>query len=298
LAEVPEMDLIHLGDVVDVDFAGGFDEDWRGPLTPDGNLEGLDSVGGPIYALCFSTDRLAAQVQKVYSRILRDPQVTVRIIDRSNRPLARMDGAVKTPTRFRLLRPVHLRELIVAAGGITDETSGEIQIFRPANANCEHLSPNGTGPPSPSGNGLRTINITIKDLLKGKPDADPLILSGDVIAITKAEPIYVIGAVNNPRPLYSHGGMSLSRAIDSVGGVAKGGISQNISIFRREGPETKVLTADLEKIKSGIEGDVELKPFDIIDVAFRGRPQRKYPPVIAGGNGTDKTAEPPLKIIE
>ena len=292
------MDLIHSGDIVDVDFAGGVDDDWRGPLTPDGDLEGLDSVGGPIHALCISTQTLAAEIQKIYSRILRDPQVIVRIIDRSNRPLARVDGAVRTPTRYRLLRPVHLRELIVASGGLTDESSGEIQIYRPASANCERTSQAGTAEPPPTGNGVQRINITIKDLLTGNPEADPLILSGDIIAVTRAQPIYVIGAVNNPRPLYTHSGMSLIRAIDSVGGIAKGGVWQSISIFRREGQETRVLTADLEKIKSGIEGDVELQPFDIIDVAFRGRPERKYPPVISGGNGTDKRTEPPLKIIE
>jgi hypothetical protein len=58
-----------------------------------------------------------------------------------------------------------------------------------------------------------------------------------------------------------------------------------------------VINADLEKIKNGVDSDIELRPFDIIDVAFRGRAKSKYPPVI--GSGAEQTVtEPPLKIIE
>ena len=303
-AGTPEIDLVHIGDVVDVDFAGGFEYDWRGPLTPEGNLEGLDSIAGPIFALCRSENEIAIDVNRIYSKMLRDPQATVRIIDRSKRAVVRLDGAVKMPVRFRLMRPVHLRELLIAAGGLTDDASGDITIFRPPKVGCEkNTSVDATGESQkqgpPTGNGFKLNNITVKDLLAGKTAADPLILSGDMITVTRSRPIYVIGAVNNPRPIYSHGEMTLSRAIDSAGGVSKGAILQTISIFRREGGENRVITADLEKIKTGIEGDIDLKPFDIIDVAFRGRVKRKYPPVIANGNGSEQNvAEPPLKIIE
>ena len=303
-AETPEIDLVHIGDVVDVDFAGGFEYDWRGPLTPDGNLEGLDSLAGPIFALCRSENEIAADVNRIYSKMLRDPQATVRIIDRSKRALVRLDGAVKMPVRFRLMRPVHLRELLIAAGGLTDDASGDISIFRPPNVGCEKNTPADTtetsqSPGPPSGNGFKLKNITVKDLLAGKTAADPLILSGDIITVTRSQHIYVMGAVNNPRSVYLHGEITLSRAIDSAGGVAKGAILQTISIFRREGGEGRVITADLEKIKNGVEGDIDLKPFDIIDVAFRGRAKRKYPPVIANGSGSEQNAaEPPLKIIE
>jgi len=286
--------------VVDVDFAGNLEYDWRGSLSADGNLEGLDSVGGPIYALCRSENEIAGDVTRIYSSILRDPQVTVKIIDRSKRPLVRLDGAVKTAVRFRLMRPAHLRELLIAAGGLTDQASGEISLFRPADLGCEKNMgpPPAAGSQTPrSGNGNQHQIITIKDLLAGKTEADPLILSGDIITVQRSQPIYVIGAVNNPRPIYSHGEMTLSRAIDSAGGLSKDAVTQNITIFRREETESRVINADLEKIKNGIDSDIELRPFDIIDVAFRGRAKSKYPPVI--GTGLEQVvAEPPLKIIE
>jgi len=299
-ATPPETDLVHMGDVVDVDFAGNLEYDWRGSLTADGNLEGLDSLAGPISALCRSENEIANDIRRIYSSILRDPQVTVKIIDRSRRPFVRLEGAVKSAVRFRLMRPAHLRELLIAAGGLTDQASGEISLFRPANLGCEKnvSSQAAAGSQnSGSGNGFQHQIITIKDLLAGKTEADPLILSGDIITVKQSQPIYVIGAVNNPRPIYSHGEMTLSRAIDSAGGLSKDAVTQSITIFRREQSESRVINADLEKIKNGDDSDIELRPFDIIDVAFRGRAKSKYPPVI--GSGVDQVvAEPPLKIIE
>ena len=56
---------------------------------------------------------------------------------------------------------------------------------------------------------------------------------------------------------------------------------------------------DLEKIKNGEIDDVDLKPFDIIEVAFKGRDARKHPPVIAASdNRQRKASELPLRVIE
>ena len=293
-----EADLIHFGDLIDVDFAGTLEYDWRGTLTSTGTLEGLEHFSS-VKGLCRNGNDLANELASIYSKVLRDPNVTVRIVDRSNRAVARIEGAVKIPMRFRIMRSVRLREILIAAGGVTDDASGQIVILRRPELNC--LTQAGSLPSenSPSGNGLQTINISISELLTGKESADPLIASGDLITVEKAYPIYVIGAVNNPRPVYSHSGMTLSRAISTAGGLAKGAITQKVTIFRREKSETSIVQADLEKIKKGEINDVDLKPFDIIEVTFKGRAQRKYPPVIAAGE--TKVVDPqdlPMRILE
>jgi polysaccharide export outer membrane protein len=282
-----EADLVHYGDIVDVDLVGGFDVDWRGGLAPDGTLDGLQTFGDPILALCRSEEAIAGDITKSFSKTLRDPKFVVRIIDRSGRAVSRMDGAVRTPTRFRILRPVHLRELIIAAGGFTDELSGEIKIYRPANLSCGQKD-----------NAIQTLDITVSDLLAGKDSADPVILSGDLITVVKAVPIYLIGAVANPRPIYARQGMTLSRAIATAGGLAKNAVEQQITVYRRENGDTKIIEADLAKIRSGDLQDVELKAFDIIEVAFRGGAARKYPPEILSGDRHNGGEELPLKIID
>lgn len=281
-------ELVHFGDVLDVDFVGAFEYDWRGTITPNGNLDGLDSYGDPIRALCRNETDIAADISKAYSKILRDPKVVVRIIDRSNRAVARLDGAVRTPTRFKLQREVRLRELLVLAGGLTDDTSGEISIFRPRNLNCVA---------SPQDNGSQMIAIKISDLLNGKPEANLPILSGDIIDVVRATPVYVIGAVNSPRPVFSTGEITVSRAVASAGGLAKDADGGKVTIFRRLGTESKVEETDLAKIKRGELVDVVLKPFDIIDVAGKGSGKRKNPPVAISTVKTERL-ELPLRVID
>lgn len=286
---------VHYGDVIDVDFVGGFEFDWRGGLTPEGYLNGLDAVDGPIYGLCLTEGEVAAAIKKVYSKILRNPEVVVRIIDKSNRALVRLSGAVKSPARFKLMRVVSLRELLIISGGFTDAVSGEISIFRPKNASCSDAS--SAENPSQS-NPLQTMIVKISELLKGLPSANPLILSGDIIEVGSAPVIYVIGAVNNPRPIFSREQLTVSRAIATAGGLAKESDGKKVTIIRREGPEIKNIDVDLVRIKRGESEDAILKPFDIIDVASKGRGKRKYPPVEANAHWTTNLAEPPLRVID
>lgn len=298
-----EVDLVHYGDLIDVDFVGGFEYDWRGGITPEGYLDGLNELGETISALCRSEHDIAADVARVYGKILRDPKVEVRILDRSNRAVVRLDGAVRMSQRFQIKRSVHLRELLVISGGVTDEASGAISIFRPGNLSCAGRADAAEGglaaEPAAKGNGSETLNITISELLSGAKTADPLILSGDIITVQKAVPIYVIGAVNSPRQIYSRSQITLTRAIASAGGLAKDAVGDDITIFRREGGESRVISQNMSKIKSGQLDDEVLKPFDIIDVPHKGAGKRQYPPVLDPGILNDpRAANPPLRIID
>ncbi len=297
--QFPKADeLVHFGDLIDVDIVGGFEYDWRGTLTPEGFLEGMDANGEPVYALCRTENEIAADIAKILGRTLRDPKVVVRILDRSNRAVVRLTGAVRTATRFQVKRPVHLRELIVMAGGLIDGASGEISIFRPKDLSCRPvIIP--VSSEGPRDNPSSVTNIKISDLLSGKIAADPQIFSGDIITVSRALPIYVIGAVVNPRPVYSRDKISLSRLIANAGGLAKEADSGKVFIFRREGLNVKSIEADLTKIKNGETNDEILQPFDIIEVAAKGAAKRKYPPVTANDQIIDRSKQTmPLMIVD
>jgi protein involved in polysaccharide export with SLBB domain len=139
-AQSDQANLVHFGDLLEVDVVGSYDYDWRGSLTPEGYLDGFDTIENQIYALCQTEGDLSAAVEKELAKTLRDPKVEVRILDRSNRAVAYLSGAVRSPKRFQIKRNVHLNELLVLSGGITDRSSGEISIFRPANLNCTDRS--------------------------------------------------------------------------------------------------------------------------------------------------------------
>lgn len=295
-------ELIHYGDVIDLDVVGGFEYDWRGTISPEGFLDGLDGYSDPIYGLCRAEKDIAAEAERILGRTLRDPKVIVRIIDRSNRAVVRLEGAVRTPSRFRIQRKVLLSELLVMAGGLTDGVSGEVTIYRPKNLSCSATivpasSSSERLPAKDNGSPLTTIKIT--DLLSGKESGNPQILSGDIITVPKALPIYVIGAVNSPRPVFTREKMTVSRIVAIAGGLAKDANGAKVSIFRREGLNVKTVEANLDKIKSGEENDEILLPFDIVEVAAKGGGKRKYPPAAANDENRNRTkGELPLRIVD
>ncbi len=286
-----ESDLIHHGDLIDVDLTGSLEHDWRGRLDPEGFLDGLDNIEERIYALCRTESEVAAAIETEYAKFLRDPKVMVRIVDRSDRAVVLLDGAVRVPQRFQLRRAATLRELLMRSGGITDQAGGEIRLFRPPNLSC-------TDKRAGKGGDLQTTQIIkIADVLAGK--ADPQILSGDIITVTQAQPIYLIGGVAVPISIPLRSQITLSRAISSAGGLARDGIAEKVTIYRRESGQSQRIAADLNKIKKGEAEDPVLKPFDVVEVEQRGRGPRKLPPNFDPDALKASTAlRPPLRIIE
>lgn len=303
--KMPEKDLIHHGDLIDVDIIGSIEFDWRGTLTAEGNLDGLDFIEEPIFGLCKTVEEVEKSVAEGYSKLLREPKVKVLILDRSNRPLAVMFGAVRSEQRFQIKRPVLLNELIILSGGFTDKSSGVVQIFRPAGQTCiisEKINQNDAEERerfvrTSQSEGSTILNFAVTDLLSGK--LNPQILSGDIITVLSANPIYVIGGVQNPKSFPSREKMTLSRAIASAGGFSKDAETDKITIFRQNKTSTEIIQADFEKIKAGSETDIVLQDFDIIEVGVKGREKNKFPPVIEKMDLSPKIiSNLPLRIID
>jgi protein involved in polysaccharide export with SLBB domain len=308
---VPADKLVHFGDLIDVDVLGTTEYDWRGRLNPEGFLNGINFVEEPIYGLCRTEAEIAADIAEGFSKLLRNPQVVVRVIDRSGRPESVLYGAVRNSQRFQIRRPVRLNELLILSGGITDKASGEIQILRPPNLSCQprSIEPEDSETtssetkekiiPARQDSESQFINIKISDLLKGDRESNPYIFSGDVITVLEAEPIYVIGGVANPRQIIATPQLTVSRAVAAAGGLAKDADPKRITVFRREKRQTKLIEINLEKIEASPEADIILQPLDIVEVARRGREKNKFPPIInTAQNSSERRVNLPLRIID
>ena len=289
-------ELIHFGDLVDVDVVGSFEYDWRGTLTPEGFLNGLDRIPKQIYALCRSEGDVAETIRAEYSELLRDPKVVVRIIDRSNRAVASLDGAVRFPQRFQIRRKVYLNELIVISGGFTDRSSGEIRVYRPNDLNCGRNKQE--SPDETKEKASQNIVVRIPDLLSGKPGSNLQIVSGDIVNAIEAESVFMTGGVNVPKQIHLRNEMTLSRAVAVAGGIAKEGIEEKIRIFRRDPKGPVVIEADLRKIQSKEMEDPILHAFDVVDVEQKGRGPAKLPPFSDITSISDRFSKLPLRIID
>jgi protein involved in polysaccharide export with SLBB domain len=280
--------LIHFGDLIDVDVVGSTEYDWRGTITPEGFLTVSFFNADPIYALCKSEDYVSQELTKIYGELLRNPQITVKVLDRSNRSLSFIYGAVKTRQRLKIQRLVRLNEVIILSGGITEKASGEITVLRPPKMDCDKTSADET----------KFLKFSVKDLISGKLEANPIIKIGDTITIEESEPIYVIGGVNNPKQFLFRDELTLSRLIAMSGGFSKDADPKNIIIYRRTENETKLINIDFEKVKLRQFEDLELQKYDIIEIG-QGKKSKNSPnPKINLPDKGEQTANLPLKIID
>ena len=287
--------LVHFGDLIDVDVVGSFEYDWRGTLNPEGFLDGMDKIANPVYGLCRSEGDLAAAISKEYGSILRNPVVVVRILDRSNRAVAFLYGAVKSPQRFQIRRRVLLNELLILSGGITDMSSGEIRIFRPQSLNCDQKNLTAGSVEKAT----QEVSIRIPDLLAGSEGANPAILSGDIVTVVKAAPVFLTGGVNVPKQISLRVETTLSRAIAMGGGVSKEGLEDKIHIFRRDGKVSKVVEANLEKIRAKEAEDPVLQAYDVVEVEQKRRGTRKLTPFSEPKTASnDLLSKLPLRIVD
>src|SRR5213082_3258272 len=120
--------LLGPGDILDVRVFGQPDLASTVEIDEDGNISSLPFIEEPIPARCRNEKEVQKSITDAYSKYLIKPRVSVRIIDRRSRPTAAVFGAVRTPTRVQMNRRLRLHELLVTAGGVTQNASGTIEV--------------------------------------------------------------------------------------------------------------------------------------------------------------------------
>jgi len=260
--------LVGPGDIVEVKVFGQPDLNATAQVDGDGNLSSLPYID-PIPATCRSEKQLQKDIAVAYSRLIKEPQISVLVVQRNSRPPASVSGAVRKEGTVPTLKKQRLNEVIAAAGGFTERASGTIQILHTEPVLCpapgeetEALPLNGTEIPFQV--------ITIADLKKGL--SNPVIRPGDLILVTEAEPVYITGSVVAPGGIMLRDQLTLSRALAMVGGPRAEAKLSEIRIYRQKAGSTAldVLKVNFSAIKKNEQPDVFLKPFDVIDVSESG----------------------------
>lgn len=264
--------LLGPGDVVDVRVFGQPDLNSLAEVDTEGNISSLPFLEAPIRAQCRSDKEVQADIARAYAKYIRNPQVSVRISDRKSRQPATILGAVRTPMQVTMLRKVRLHELITKAGGWTDRASGTIEIMHTEAEMCPDPSDVFQKTALSSTGNFGIVVFKLNDLKMGKEEADPFIRPGDIVRVTEAEPVYVMGAVVAARELPLRDQLTLGRAIAMAGGPQRLANTSEVHIYRQKdgvGGQDD-LKYNYDAIKKGKIPDVALKPFDIIDVRPAG----------------------------
>ncbi|HKY43177.1 MAG TPA: polysaccharide biosynthesis/export family protein [Pyrinomonadaceae bacterium] len=263
--------LLGPGDVLDVRVFGQPELSSTVQIDSDGNLSSLPFLDTPIKAKCRTDKDLEKDITAAYAKIIKNPQVSVRISERNSRQPATVFGAVRQPTRVEMKRKVRLNELMAVSGGFTERAAGTIQILHTEPLMCPEPGEEAEAAPI-DGTRIPLKIIKIADLRFGKTEANPVIRPGDYVLVTEAEPVYITGAVNMPGGVYLRDQLMLSRALAMVGGTRKEAKLSDVRVYRQiyGSANQEVIHVDVAAIKKNQKPDFPLQPYDVIEVSEAG----------------------------
>jgi polysaccharide export outer membrane protein len=257
--------MVGPGDVVSIRVFGEKDFDVEAAtVDEDGKIQ-IPFFEQGIPAQCRTEKELTEDVRRLLTKYLRSPQVSVRVTQRNSRPPATVYGEVVKPQQIILTRKATLRELIAFSGGITKEASGMIQITRTQPLLCSEGTDEDWKTISDKGMGFPTRVYSVNSLR----DTNPTIYPGDIVDVSKAAPVYVIGEViKSGEMAMPEGGLPLMQAVAMANGTTRDAKMKEIKIYRRKqnSPQPEIISVNYDAIKKGTQKDIMLEPFDIVEI--------------------------------
>lgn len=264
----PVDEAYHIGisDVLEITLTTG---SGRSPQLSADNLQ-VNEKGeilifdGSIRAVCLTTGELAANLKKRYLRYKREPLSVVVTVKEYRSQIVAVIGAVKSPGRFELRRPIRLLELLALyTNGPDEKSDGRIEVVHTQNVSCAN-------PSEPKTVEASMISASFKwdDVRSGREDANPYVRPGDVIVLSEAPQIFVVGNVREPKSIPLRDQTTVTTAIAMAGGTMEASKTDQVRIERRAagGVSKDVIIVNLNAIKKHQAEDVVLQAGDIVDV--------------------------------
>jgi polysaccharide export outer membrane protein len=213
-----------------------------------------------------SLGQLEAELTRRFAEYVQEPDVSVSVAEFHSQPVS-IVGAVAQSGVHQLRGRKTLIEMLSGAGGATGDAGPAVRVTRQLEWGPIPLADARTD----TGAGISTVEIDLRALLAGTaPEKNILMRPHDVIAVPRAEVVYVIGEVARagPVPLSNGHSVSVMEAVSSAGGTLRTAKPAAARILRRS-PATQTRTevdVDVVKIMRGQASDVPLLAGDILIV--------------------------------
>jgi polysaccharide export outer membrane protein len=210
-------------------------------------------VVGEIEVKGLTVSAAEQRLRERYDKYLYNPQVGVLV--KEFRQRVSIMGAVQKAGLFELTGPKTVIEILAMAGGVTEKAGSQIHIYRVGPKERENhiidLSVLANSMGLVNAMNANTVNMPVQP--------------GDMINVPEAGMFFVDGAVRKPGSYLLGRRYSLTQALASAGGIDRELNSNEISIFRRNGPgKVETLVFDLDAVLAGSAADPELQPDDVI----------------------------------
>ncbi len=235
---------------------------------------GLISV--PLMGEVHAAGRTARQLEAVLEELLRrsymkDPHVSVFIKEMQSHPVS-VFGAVKRPGVFQIRTGRSLIEVLSLAEGLAEDAGDTVIVMRHADPSGPHVAAAADGCTEAAKDAAASgvaQEIDLRDLLRsGDPRFNVTVYPGDVVKVTRADIVYVIGEVGKPGGylLKTNENISILQAIALAGGLTHTSAAGRARIIRTD-PATgarRQLPLDINQILHGKASDELLQAKDIV----------------------------------
>ncbi len=219
---------------------------------------------GVVKAGGLSTRELEGVLTEKFKFYVKDPKISVSLTE-SHSSSVSLVGAVNNPGVHQIEGPRRLMEVISMAGGLRTDAGATARITRETEWG-EIPLPNARKDLSGK---YSVADVDLDSLMRGRnPEQNILIQPHDVVAVTKADVVFVLGEVKKPGgfPLMAHEKMSILTAIGLAEGMFPTAAPKSARILREstDGPNRQEIQVNLAKILHGAAPDVPLEPNDIL----------------------------------
>jgi polysaccharide export outer membrane protein len=233
-------------------------------------------VLGAVKAAGLTPPQLEFVLQELLRRsVMKDPHVGVYVRELLSRPVS-VFGAVRKPGIYQIRGPRTLLEVLSLAEGLDEDAGDTVVVMRGAGTTGQGLPASGGPETEAAGEAgetavasQETLEVSLKQLLvSGDPRYNAPIYPGDIVKVTRAGIVYVIGDVNKPGGfvLESNEDISVIQALARAEGVKITAATSKARIIRtdeRSGDRTEI-PLDVAKILRGESPDPYLQANDIV----------------------------------
>jgi len=206
------------------------------------------------------------ELQRLYADgLLKNPQISVAVKKYQSQPVS-VVGAVERPGVYQLKGRRRLLDVIAMAGGLTSEAGRTVTVERAATQGSSSRAAARTAEAA-DGSG-REIHVNAAELLEAEGDdpSNPLIRPHDVVRVSRAGVVYVLGAVNKPGgfPIEDQEKMTVLRAVSLASGFDRHAAPQKARLIRASDEGGSELPVRVKDIIQGKAPDRELHEEDIL----------------------------------
>jgi polysaccharide biosynthesis/export protein len=261
--------VIGAGDILDIHVNDEENVSGRYQVDQDGKVK-VSLLAAAIPAAGTTTFDLASRLRDELKKqdILRDPAVTVLIVRGMTQNVS-VFGAVMRPGTYPLEKPTTLVDLISLAGGLAPNAGRTLTLSR-AGEPAKPQVTNASVKIDP------TNSIDLTALMEAKdPSLNVQVHAGDVVTISNAPVVFVVGSVTRPGAFSlqdQKSRMTVLQAVAMAEGTTPTASLGSAIIIRQSSSETErhEIPVDLKKLMRGKDKDEILEANDILFIPQSG----------------------------